>query len=122
MSWKYSLALLIVSATGHASVQTITPKDAASMPLPPPAGAPIPSYMRISPAQRAQDYQQAFEQLRKEKTAGKVYFQLADGTTISNVIDMNLMTNGTLVMFRFNSSQGVRFQIVKVEDILNIYY
>ena len=71
---------------------------------------------------RALDYQTAFEQLRKEKTAGKVYFQLTDGSSIANIIDMNIMPNSTLIVFRFNSSQGVRFQVVKVEDILNIYY
>lgn len=124
MFWKYTIALLITSVTAHAAVQTISPKDTVATPMPPPStgGIAMQSYMHISPAQRAQDFQQAFEQLRKEKTAGKVYFQLADGTTISNVIDMNLMSNSTLVMFRFNSSQGVRFQVVKVEDILNIYY
>ncbi len=127
MMWKLALVTLLFSSSGHAAMQTVTSKDkdADSQILsatPPPPGTPSASYMMISPSSRAADFQQAFEQLRKEKSAGKVYFQLADGTTIANVIDMNLMTNSTLVIFRFNSSQGIRFQVVKVEDIINIYY
>jgi hypothetical protein len=80
------------------------------------------SYMRIEPHARALDYQQAFEQLRKEKTSGKVYFQLTNGTMISNIIDMALMPNSTLILFRFNSSQGIKFQTVKVEEIASLNY
>jgi hypothetical protein len=108
-------------------MQTTSTKDAnpaAQSSIPPPMtqGTPVQSYMAISPSARALDFQQAFEQLRKEKTAGKVYFQLIDGTTIANIIEMSLMSNSTLILFRFNSNQGIRFQIVKIEDILNIYY
>lgn len=121
--WKYTIALLIATTSAHAAVQTVSPKDAApSMPTPVMEGASVQNYMMISPSARALDYQTAFEQLRKEKTAGKVYFQLVDGSSIANIIDMNIMPNSTLIVFRFNSSQGVRFQVVKVEDILNIYY
>ena len=64
----------------------------------------------------------AFETLRKEKTTAKVFFQLQNGTTISNIIDMTLMANATLILFRFNSTQGIRFQLVKVEEIAAISY
>ena len=78
--------------------------------------------MMIPPAARAADFQQAFEQLRKEKTTGRVYFQLNDGTMISNVIEMTLMANSTLILFRYNSTNGVGFKLVKVEDILQLGY
>ncbi len=80
------------------------------------------SYMQIEPHARALDYQQAFEQLRKEKTSGKVYFQLTNGNTISNIIDMTLMPNSTLILFRFNSTQGIKFQTVKIEEISSLNY
>ena len=80
------------------------------------------SSMMIDPKQRAQDFQQAYDMLKKEKTAGKVYFQLSDGTSIGNIIDMTPMANGTMVLFRYNSSQGIRFQIVKIEEILTLQY
>ncbi len=125
--WKYTIAFLTVATAGHAAVQTVSPKDAADnvQPMAPPEhmqGSTTNSYMMISPTSRAMDFQTAFENLRKEKSTGKVYFQLADGSTISNVIEMTLLPNSTLILFRFNSSQGIRFQVVKVEDIMNIGY
>lgn len=121
--WKITLALMTAATTGFSAVQTITPKDITDTTPPPQAqAAPTPSYMMITPAARAADLQQAFETLRKEKSTGKVFFQLADGSTIANVIDMTLMPNSTLILFRFNSNQGIRFQVVKVEEIHNISY
>lgn len=123
--WKYAIAILILPLSGYATVPTVTPKDTLTQTTPvppPPPGTHLTCYMMISPTSRAADFQQAFEQLKKEKSAGKVYFQFADGSTITNVIDMNAMANSTLILFRYNSSQGIRFQAVKVEDIVNIYY
>jgi len=83
---------------------------------------PPSSYITIDPKLRAEDYKEAFEILRKEKTTSKVFFQLIDGTTISNIIDMTLMDNASLIIFRFNSQQGIRFQVVRIEDINLINY
>ena len=122
--WKMTTALLTITASGFAVVQTITPED-TTLSLPPPQKKqefPQQNTMIIPPSLRALDFQQAFEILRKEKSTNKVYFQLSDGSTISNIIDMTLMTNSTLILFRYNSTQGIRFQIVKLEDIINIGY
>lgn len=90
---------------------------------PPQTGSSFDSaYMMIDPKMRAEDYREAFEALRKEKTTGKVFFQLNNGSIISNIIDMTLMPNSTLILFRFNSTQGIRFQLVKVEEIASISY
>jgi hypothetical protein len=77
--------------------------------------------MIIDPKLRAMDYQQAFELLRKEKTSGKVAFELANGKAISNIIDLTLMGNGTMILFRYNTPQGIQFQIVNLEDIVSLY-
>lgn len=123
--WKLAFFLLAVTASGF-TAQTITPADATLSapppPQPPAVGASTSSYMMISPASRALDLQQAFELMRAEKSTGKVYFELADGTTISNIIEMHLMQNSTLILFRFNSNQGIRYQVVKVEEIRNLRY
>lgn len=116
--WKYVILLLPLAMTGHAAIQTVTPDT--TPPFHP--GATTQSYMMITPAARAQDFQQAYETLKKEKSAGKVYFQLTDGSKLFNVIEMTLMPNSTLVLFRLNSQQGINFQIVRIEDIVNISY
>jgi len=122
--WKYTIVLLSVAVARYSAVQAVEPKDGANAVHPPQQmmHPSIQSYMMISPSSRAMDFLQAFEMLRKEKTAGKVYFQLADGSTISHIIDMTLLPHSTLFLFHFNSPQGIRFQFVRIEDILNISY
>ncbi|NGX48032.1 MAG: hypothetical protein K1000chlam3_01419, partial [Chlamydiae bacterium] len=41
---------------------------------------------------------------------------------ISNVIDMKLMPGDTLIVFRYNTPQGIRYQVVEIEDILGIMH
>lgn len=115
-----TLLLLLLFSSAHAAVQTMTPVAEA---LPSPVSPNTPSSsLVIDPKMRAQDFKEAFETLRKEKTTGKVFFQLMNGSTVSNIIDMTLMSNSTLILFRFNSTQGIRFQLVKVEEIASISY
>ena len=76
--------------------------------------------MVIEPKMRALDYQQAFESLRKERTASKVFFQLTDGSTLTNVIELTVMGNGTLLLFKTNTPQGIKHQVVEVERIQSI--
>jgi hypothetical protein len=94
-------------------------------PLPPPLlkTPPSSSYMSIPMKERALDLQAAFDALKREKTAGKVYFQLSDNTSISNVIDMTLLPNNSLILFRYNTNtQGIKLQVVKIEDIVGLSY
>jgi hypothetical protein len=116
--WKQ--ALLFLTAISSLAAETPAPKEAT----PPPAKttASMTSYMMIPPSQRALDYQQAFEQMREEKSTGKVYFELADGSTVSNIIDMRVMENSTIILFRYTSNQEIRFKVVKVEDIRDLRY
>jgi hypothetical protein len=78
------------------------------------------STMLIDPKQRANDYKQAFEMLSQEKSIGKVYFHLSDGTKLSNIIDMKILPGNTLVIFRFSTPQGIRLHVVEIEDIQGI--
>ncbi len=78
------------------------------------------STMIIKPKARAEDYKKAFTYLKAEKSAAKVMFHLADGTEISDVIDMNIMPSNTLVLFRYTTGQGVKFRVVEIENIVGI--
>ena len=113
----------LLSFSLHAAAPTA--KETPTQELPPPLlkGSPTSSYISITLKDRALDLQQAFELLRKEKTAGKVYFQCSDGSTISNVIDITLLPNNSLFLFRYNTQTlGIRLQVVKVEDIVGLSY
>ena len=85
-------------------------------------GAQEKKTMLIDPKSRALDYQQAFELLRKEKTANKVIFLLTDGSSISNIIDMKIMNNGSILLFRFETPQGIKYQAVEIEGIVALMH
>ena|ERR1700722_9372967 len=78
--------------------------------------------MTIDPKMRAADLMQAFETLRREKTTAKVVFQLANGKTLTNIIEMTLMTNGSVILFRYNTPQGIQLQVVPTEEIVSLYH
>jgi len=97
-------------------------EEVAPMLVPPKMDKGVSALFNITPKMRASDYKQAFDILRREKTSAKVFFQLASGTMISNIIEMTPMDNGTLILFRFNTAQGVKLQVVTVEEIQQVSY
>lgn len=109
-----NMILFLLAAASQLNAETTQPSQQHI----PSASATV----TIPASARALDFQQAFENLRAEKAAGKLYFELADGSTINNIIDMQLMSNSTIALFRYTSNQGVRYQVVKVEDIRNLRY
>jgi hypothetical protein len=82
--------------------------------------APSSKSVCIDPKARAMDFQQAFELLRKEKTANKVQFVLDNGKTISNIVDIVILSNGSMILFKINSQQGIKYEVVPVENIESI--
>lgn len=80
----------------------------------------IKSVMMIDPKERASDFIKAFETLRKEIAPNKIFFHIAKGSAINNVMDLSLMENGTLLIFRVSTPQGPQYKIVPVEDVLDV--
>lgn len=76
----------------------------------------------IDPTMRALDYQQAYETLKKEKPSNKVCITLVNGSTLSNIIEMQKMASSTLFLIRYNSPQGIKVQAVELESIVGIGY
>ncbi len=80
----------------------------------------VKSLMMIDPKERAADFIKAFETLRKEISPAKIYFHIIKGSPISNIMDVSLMENGTLLIFRVSTSQGPQYKIVPIEDVLDV--
>ena len=78
--------------------------------------------LMLDPTMRALDYQQAYDTLRKEKPSNKVCITLLNGSILSNIIEMQKMTNSTLFLIRYNSPQGIKIQAVELEFIEGIGY
>ncbi len=109
--------MMVLGLIGAAAIGSIPTAEAQQKAV---EAAQVPnngSMMVIDPKARALDFQQAYEMLRKEKTANKVQFMLINGKTISNIIDMTILSNGSLILFKFNSPQGIKFQVIPIESI-----
>lgn len=78
------------------------------------------SVVMINPEARAQDLKQAYDLMRREKSTTNIAFKLKDGAIISRVIDLIIMEKGSLILFKANTSQGVKYTVVPVEDIMGI--
>lgn len=76
--------------------------------------------MVINPHDRAKDFKEVYEYLNTHRSSGKVTFHLKNGSTISHISDIILPNSGSLVIFKQSTTQGVRFKVVKVEDIESV--
>lgn len=76
--------------------------------------------MIIEPLARAQDLLEAFTYLRSKKPSSPVVFHLASGKIVTSVMDVSVMKGGSLVIFTTNTTQGIKYEVVKTEDIATI--
>lgn len=76
--------------------------------------------MIIDPSTRAKDFLEAFHYLRKQKAGSQIVFDLKDGHKISGVTDMKVMDGGSLIIFQLATTQGIKFKVVRIEDLTAI--
>ena len=116
-----ALPLLLMHALFAAQEPAIPPAEKS----PPPTAAlstqDLHSALLIDPKQRAKDYIQAFELLRKEKPALKVNAQTTTGT-LANISELSAADNGTLLFIKVPSNQGTKYSIVPIEELQEIVY
>ena len=79
-----------------------------------------PEVMIIDPSVRAQDFKEAFTYLMQYKAGAPLFFELQDKEKLYNVLELFLMKGGTLVIFKINTTQGLKYRVVKTEDIVSI--
>ena len=77
--------------------------------------------MLIQPQQRAQDFKEAFDYLKKIQTQSKITFVLKDSTKISQILDVTVLPGGTMLNFKLNTTQGIQYEIIRIEDIKSIH-
>lgn len=79
------------------------------------------SVILIDPKARAMDYVQAFDLLHKDKPTQKIMVRTM-GSVFMNVTEMSTSTGGTLLFLKLLSNQGMRTQMVPVEQLMEITY
>jgi len=79
-----------------------------------------PEVIMIDPSTRAQDFKEAFTYLLQYKGGSPLFFELQDHEKLYNVLDLSLMKGGTMIIFKINTSQGLKYRVVNIEDIRSI--
>jgi|JI10StandDraft_1071094.scaffolds.fasta_scaffold02890_13 hypothetical protein len=73
--------------------------------------------MIISPEGRAKDIKAAIEFLKKHAPTTKPTIKMANGTTLSGIMDVQVMPGGTVLIFQIASLKGVQYQVENIENI-----
>ncbi|PCI92368.1 hypothetical protein COB11_07555 [Candidatus Aerophobetes bacterium] len=73
--------------------------------------------MIIEPLARAQDFAEAYKYLNFHKSSAPVMFKLRNHKVLKNVLDIEIMKGGTLVIFTLNTTKGIKYEVVNIEDI-----
>ncbi len=77
------------------------------------------SMIVIDSKARATDYVQAFDLLKKDKPTFRITIRTSD-TLFNGVTDLTASANGTLLIMKVPSNQGIKTQIIPVEQIVEI--
>ena len=102
------------SSTSHT---TTTPHATIPHPAATKESAPSKGYLLIDVKQRAEDFVKALEILKKDKPSSRIFFKLEDGTTISNIMEIKPLSNGTLLLFKISTIQGIKTLVIMTENI-----
>lgn len=78
--------------------------------------------MIISPEMRAKDFAKAFDYLKTKAPATKIGIKLLDKSTISDIVKIDVMPGGTLMIFTVSTVKGLKYQVVKTEHVDSIVH
>ncbi len=76
------------------------------------------SIMTIEAKKRAEDYLKAYQLIRQNNPSSRIFFKLANGTTLTNIADVTVLENGTLMLFKTTTTQGLKNDVIPVEEII----
>lgn len=80
------------------------------------------STVAIDAKARSEDILKAYDLLKREKPTLKISARTYSGQILSNVVDITAMPNGTLLLFRTSSAQGIKNQFISVDDVIELFY
>lgn len=112
--------LMIPLILGAAEEQKESSKSSTTSSYVPISASSSRSVMVIDPKQRADDLIQAYQDLLKDRTSSRIYFRTAHGTTINGIVEAKPSTNGTMLIFKISTKQGLEYVFVFTEDIVEV--
>jgi len=110
--------LMIPFILGAAEEHTKTTSTTASSYVP--ISSSSRGVMVINPKQRAEDLLQAYQDLLKDRTSSRIYFRTAHGTMVTGIVEAKSSPNGTMLVFKISTKQGLEYVFVFTEDIVEV--
>lgn len=95
----------------------IAEQTAASLASPTAQGGSTQEMMIIAPNDRATDLLEAYNFLKQNNVASSILVIMKDKSTLTGILDIQIMTKGTLLIFKLNTLQGEKYMLVKTEDV-----
>ncbi len=87
---------------------------------PPGTSDPAPSdVIIVDPKVMANDWVSAFHSLQS-KNLPNITFTLRGNKTVTNIVSIEPLSGGYLLLFHVRTVQGPRYQIIKTSDILSL--
>ena len=118
-SGSFGIFLLLVPFALHAQ-ETPSPSVPAEQSVLSHSG--VRSTILIEAKGRSDDIVKAYDLLKKEKPTLRISAHTYSGAPLSNIIEIIAMPNGTLLLFRISSTQGVKNVFVSVDDVIDLFY
>lgn len=73
--------------------------------------------MIISPEGRAKDIKAAIDFLKKNAPTTKPTLKMSNGSTLTGIMDVDVMPGGTVLIFKIASLKGIQYRIENIENI-----
>jgi hypothetical protein len=115
---RYLFLFFILVSTIYSEEKKELSKDEKMIVLPMPEGSQ--SVMMIDSKARALDFIKAYDILKREKVSARIFFKLSNGQMITNIIDLSLLEQNTLILFKLTALQGMKYSIIPIEQIKEI--
>jgi hypothetical protein len=117
--------MLAQQSTPFTQTKMITlPKEAVApaAETPPPSALNDKATILIQAKARADDLVQAFAAFKKEKPTYRIAARLANGSSLTDIIELTAMSQGTLFIAKISTAMGIKTQLVSVNDIIDFYF
>ena len=75
--------------------------------------------MIVDPKEVSQDWKQAFNMLKVKQTGG-ILFHLANGETVSDIMEIDALQGGYLMFFTIKNLHGLQYKIIKTSEIVSL--
>ncbi len=70
----------------------------------------------VEPKDRAEDFEEAFKALKRANPDAKIY-AIVEGQSVEDVVDLQVMPNGTLLVLTIRYGRQEETRVVKVEEV-----